>query len=137
MSGTEKIEQICAGNRDAAHFCHAFCKWVHFIDDAVDQDKSYTVPEIAQLTLEVAEAFSENPFFQKHREALMALIFRGFSAWEDSIAWEKREDSRDRAASQVLKSAYHDVFWHVALLVGGPAHARAMTAAHREFDYDL
>lgn len=131
------FDEVCLGNKEAREFCLVFHSWVHWIDDAVDRTRDYTVEETARLTLEAVFTFSENPFFQQHKESLIPLIVQSVLAWESSAEWEKREDYRDYVASQVLKSYYHEVYWHVALIVGGWSHARKTIRDKRQIDYDV
>jgi hypothetical protein len=133
----EFFDEICLGHPQAREFCAVFHNWVHWIDDAVDRSRTYTVEETARLTLEAVFTFSENPFFQQHKEALIPLIIQAVLAWESSEEWALREDYQDFVASQVLKSHYHEVYWHVALIVGGLPHARKTIRSKRKFDYDL
>jgi hypothetical protein len=129
---------LCCGNHAAGEFCLVFHNYVHWLDDAVDGDKSYTLEETARVTLEAVVTFSENSFFQEHASSLLPLIVQSVLAWESSEQLaNSKTDYRDFIAGQVLKSYYHEVFWHVAVICGGLSHARAVLKEHRKFDYDL
>lgn len=136
MSTTEIIALACNGNRDAEKFCDAFVRWVHWIDDTRDRDHFWSAAETATVNLEAALAFSENPFFQTYKSVLAPLIVQSCRAWVDSEEFAGRESEQDRHASDVMKSFYHDVVWHVAFICGGWEHMREVTARCREYDYD-
>jgi hypothetical protein len=132
------FDELCLGNKAAAEFCRGFYNYVQWLDDAVDKDKSYTVEETARLTLETVFIFAENPFFQEHSSFILPIIVQSVLAWESSEEFaSQKENYCDFIASQVLKSQYHEVFWHVALICGGIGHARRILKSHRKFDYDL
>lgn len=132
------FEEVAPGNRAAQDFCHAFLAWVHFLDDMVDQDKPEAGPEdIIRLNLELAMVFAFNPFWQEHKTRLIPLIIQGAQAYADSNEWAKSVNARDRLSSDVLKSQYAEVFWHVAYLCGGPELLQQVTRKYRRFNYDV
>ena len=137
MDHSDQLIEVCRGQGPAMVFCLAFLRWVHWLDDAADQDVSWTVEETLRLNLEAMACFSHNEFFQQHREVLLALVTQAALAWADSNDFAQRADPRDQIAAQVLKSAYHTVFWQAAEICGGPEHAEAMTQKFRIFNYDL
>ena len=137
MTSEDKIKEICREDADAVEFCLAVLRLFHWIDDIWDGEQSYTVAESVTLNLAAMSVFSHNPFFARNAPALLALITQAALAWLDSEDMAQSSDLGERRASQVLKSDYHKIFWHVAFLCGGFDHAGAMSARHREFDYDL
>lgn len=133
----EVIDDVCAGHSAAADFCEVFVSWCHWIDDVVDADREWTAEALIQLNcFALPRTLATNPFFQKHKASLLPLIVQGFAAYLDSELFRQRPGVEDRRAAEVLKSFYHEVVWHIAYLLGGWDHSRAMTAKHREFDYD-
>lgn len=132
------FEEICRGNQSAVDFCHAFLAWVHFIDDMIDKDKPGADQEdIVRLNLELAMVFAFNPFWQEHKTRLIPLVVQGAQAYQDSIEWALRENDRDREASDILKSQYAEVFWHIAYICGGKEHLEQVTSKYRRFNYDI
>lgn len=123
-------------------FCVVFHKWVHWIDDVVDKDQSVSPDATIRVNLEAAAVFSENEFFQRNKTFLTPLILQAARAFGDSVRWSKRKSRRDRRAADILKSVYHEIFWHVAYLCAaqngndGWAHMTAMTEKYRAFNYD-
>lgn len=130
-------ERVCCGNKEAANFVLWFVEWCHWIDDLVDRDKVWSPRDTVRVNLEAMLSFSCNPFFQDHKKNLMPMIVSAFAAFADSNTWATRENVRDRRASDILKSYYHEVIWQVAYLCGGWEHMRAVTAERRIFDYDI
>jgi len=132
------IEEICCGNADAQTFLWAFLRWVHWLDGVVDGDKDGDrEPQIvALINTDLFLVAASNPFFQAHRDGLLALVIQAMAAWVDSNEWARREPQEHRIAADVLKGMYHEIFWHTAALCGGLAHMLAMTAKHREFDFE-
>lgn len=129
---------ISCGDRVAADFCHAFLAWVHHIDDMIDGDKPAPDPEdIVRINLELAMTFALNPFWQEHKKSLLPLVIQGAQAYSDSVEWALRSELRDRLASDVMKSQYAEVFWHIAYLCGGKDHLAAVTKQYRRFNYDV
>lgn len=137
MDHSDQLIEVCRGQEPAMVFCLAFLRWVHWLDDVADQDVTWPVEETLRLNLEAMACFSHNEFFQRHREVLLACVTQAALAWADSNDFARRADPRDQIASQVLKSAYHTVFWQVAVFCGGLEHAEAMTGKFRLFDYDV
>ncbi len=133
---TEQISLVCKGNQEAMLFVDSWVTFCHVIDDVVDEDKPVTDEQIIRAMASYTITIAKNPFFQTHREALVALMLQGFSAWLDANKMEDSEDERTRKTSDVVKGFYHEVVWHVSLLCGGYDHWRAVTSAHREYDYD-
>lgn len=132
------FHDICKGDRQAEDFCHAFLAWVHHIDDAVDKDKPLgSTEQIVRLNLTLAMVFAFNPFWLAHKDSLMPLVIQGAQAYIDSLEWALRSEQRDREASDILKSQYAEVFWHVAFLCGGFDHLSLVTKQYRRFNYDI
>jgi hypothetical protein len=132
----EILKVVCAGNADALAFCETLVGWLHWIDDVTDGDH-VTPTETIRINLSALIAFGANSFFQAHRTSLMGLLTQACCAWLDSEDWSRRKSAQDRRAADVLKSTYHEVVWHVAYLVGGWNHLRAVTAVCRAYDFEV
>jgi hypothetical protein len=130
------IEELCLGDKDAQTFLLAFHRWVHWLDDVADGEPVNAPKLLALTNTEWFAVVAHNPFFRRHSDGLTALIIQSMAAWVDSNEWATRVRTEHRVASDVLKGFYHEVFWHTAALVGGLEHLLAMTAKHREFDFD-
>lgn len=130
------FQEICLGNTDAVHVCWSVFQFLHVIDDLVDKDKLVSPAAVGISLLMFTEAVSANPFFQQNRDALLGVLRVGVMEWVDSESWKVREDPRERAAAEVIKSGYQNVFYTVAGLCGGLVHMQAMTTKYRQFQFD-
>ena len=130
------FNDITKGNRAAFDFCNAFFRWVHCLDDLYDKDKEVPASAVSFLFFSLIQTIACNPFFQQHRDVLLATLLMSSQAWADSEEWKKREDVLHRITSQVLKSQYQDVFLHVAALCGGQQHMQEMARKYRDYNYD-
>jgi hypothetical protein len=129
----EEILEACAnGNPFARQFCVALYEFLHLIDDLVDRDVSPppTDEQIGKLCVQLILTIGGNPFYQDNRQALEALILRGFGAWLDANELERNQ----KVEGKVLKSWYHELFWHVATITGGWDRSRDICRKYRAFD---
>lgn len=137
------LREICCDNEKAMEFLVAAFRWFHWIDDVVDKDVKWEPAEVIRVNLEAAVVFSNNEFFQYNRNLLVPLVLQAARSFADSCQWAKRKSRRDRHAADVLKSFYHEIFWHVAYLTAAQAgkdgwnHMSMVTAKYRKFDYDF
>jgi hypothetical protein len=130
------FQDLCLGNQEAIQVCHSVFQFLHIIDDLVDKDHPVPVDVVGVHLLDFIETVALNPFFQKHREALCGCLRVGVLEWVDSEKWRAREDVREKLAAEVLKSQYQNFFYLIAGLCGGISHMAAMTAKHREYQWD-
>jgi hypothetical protein len=129
----EEILEACAnGNPFARQFCVALYEFLHLIDDLVDRDVSPppTDEQIGKLCVQLILTIGGNPFYQDNRPALEALILRGFGAWLDANELERNQ----KVEGKVLKSWYHELFWHVSTITGGWDRSRDICRKYRAFD---
>lgn len=125
------------GDQHATEFLHAFLHFVHLIDDVIDGQKPHGDAEYVLLVhLEMLRILSFNPFWEKHKVSLFPIVLQSVRAYADSNRWATRPDFRDRASSDVLKSQYQDVWFHVAYLCGGYSHMARISDQFRIYDYD-
>jgi len=128
---------VCCGNQAASEFCFSFLALVHFVDDVIDGETAkWQTDQILRVNLELIRVLSFNPFWEANKNGLFPLVLMSVQQYADSLRWVKREDFRERATSDVLKSQYQDVFWHVAYLCGGYQHMDAISQKYRLYHYD-
>ncbi len=127
---------ICNGNADALAFCTALFNYVHLLDDFHDLDKPLTAETIALTSARFIEQLSFNTFYLEHKTSLFPLVVQSWNAWIDSTDMEASVSKIQRRDSDILKSFYHEIFYHVAYLIGGWEHQRAVTKTLREYDHD-
>lgn len=135
MKRNELLE-ITKGNVYAADFCEAYIARVHFIDDAVDEEKRKTDVEFVRSEQDFMEHFIFNPWAKEFQTVLWPLMVVGMNAWLDSNEWEKARNKKLNTDAEVLKGVYHELIWFVAYLCGGREHMREMSRKYREFDHE-
>ena len=129
----QRILTECAnGNAPAADFLRVMYEFLHLIDDLVDLD---VTPEpsdevIGFQCVQLILTIGSNPFYQANKHRLEPLIEQAFSAWLCANRLEREK----KIQGKVLKSWYHEIFWHVARLTGGWEHMRRVCRTYRDFD---
>lgn len=123
MSRDEIIKLAANGNAKAEEFLRDYADHAHYVDDLKDQDKVIDIPAQEARWL---ICISSNPFFDQHKAMLVPLMLCGLNAWADSHNFRGVE--RD-----VVKGVWHEVVYAVAMITGGWAHMRRVSA-HREYD---
>jgi len=132
----EALKEIANGNEQAHSFMRAFYIWVQTQDDLFDKDKPVTAANLATTNMNLLLEVSNNPFYRENSNVLLPVLMSASLAWVASEDFAKREGPLDRLSSQVIKSQYQDVFFQVALLVGGIDHCLAMQAKFRSYYFD-
>lgn len=130
------FKEIALGNQAAEDFMVGFYQWIHTLDDLIDRDRPILLETVHSNHLGLIVSVSANEFFLKYRDSLLPVIVMSALAHQESERLRNAENVLDRVASQVIKSQYQDVFYLVAFLVGGYAHASAMSRKFREYCYD-
>ncbi len=136
MDFDKVFKEITCGNQAAFDFCNSFFRWVHMLDDLVDRDKEVPAGAVSFLSYSLFHTLACNEFFQQHKASLLPVMLISSQAWADSESWKKRTDVLHRITSQVLKSAYQEVFLMVAALCGGIAHMQKISETYRDYNYD-
>ena len=123
------------GDADAKRFLGTFVEFAHVLDDVVDKEP-VSDAELMRAVIRWTAEVSENPFFQRNRSGIMAVIVVSVNAWIDSNRWSARPDIRERIAADVLKGMYHEVVYLVAFLCGGWERMRVLSELAREYDFE-
>jgi hypothetical protein len=132
----EALKEISNGNEDAYRFMRVFYLWVQAQDDLFDKDHEVSAATLVSANMNLLIEVSQNKFYQENRSVFLPVIFSSSLAWVASEDFKKREGALDRLSSQVIKSQYQDVFFQVALLVGGMDFCLAMQAKYRSYYFD-
>lgn len=120
---------IANGNVDAFNFiwrCWNFC---HVIDDLVDRDQPMLIDEVSRELFLFIETLCCNPFFQQHKLSLLPLILNACHGW---VTGEEAA-AQGSSNSSVLKCSDFAIYSHVAFLIGGWQHMRAIDQI-RQYD---
>lgn len=133
MTVFEALKEISNGNEDAHRFMRALYIWVQVQDDLFDKDHEIKASQLASSNLNLLIEVSNNPFYRENSNVFLPVIASASLAWVASEDFAKREGTLERVASQVIKSEYMNVFFQVALLVGGWDHALAMQSKFRSY----
>lgn len=120
---------IANGNVDAFNFiwrCWNFC---HVIDDLVDRDQPVLIDEVSRELFLFIETLCCNSFFQQHKLSLLPLILNACHGW---VTGEEAA-AHGSSNSSVLKCSDFAIYSHVAFLIGGWQHMRAIDQI-RQYD---
>ena len=125
------FEEIANGVEPARQCCWAIYGFLHLIDDLYDRDHVVGPDEMATVVVAFQETVACNPFFQAHREALLALLRVAWTSWVSSEG--PPIEGAPAGARDVLKSAYQEIFWYIASVTGGLPYGLAMSRKFRSY----
>jgi hypothetical protein len=131
---------LCLGNQDAVEFCALWMAYVHLIDDILDsrEDGRPTMSSEDILgSYALAAALYNSPFYVQHRQMLFPVVLSITNAYADSVAWERSPLNRRRVIADVLRCIGNDLYFIVAIIVGGWAHCRKVSPLLRERSWIL
>lgn len=137
MNSPQQIIKACAnGNAYAESFLGHFWVFAHALDDCVDKPERIDDQNITRAIINLIVDVAHNPFFEQNKHALIAILQLSAAAWLDSNQMARSGIPEQRLAADVLKGAYHEVFWFTALKTGGWDYMRSVTKEYREFDFE-
>jgi hypothetical protein len=114
------------GDKHAYDFLWRFWCFAHCYDDLLDQGKPVTMEMGVREFMNFFTMISYNPFYQKHKDQLYALITQVCTRWLDGDEWEQSDDKVKRICSKVVRCGDIDLYMHVAYLSGGWDHMRKL-----------
>ena len=120
---------IANGNADAFNFlwrCWNFC---HVLDDLVDRDQPVLLEDVSRELFLFVETLCLNQFFQQNKPSLLPLILNACHGW---VTGEEAAAQGKNYAS-ALKCSDFAIYSHVAFLIGGWQHMRAIDQI-RQYD---
>jgi hypothetical protein len=118
------MELAANGDAMAYDFLWRFWCFAHCYDDLLDQGKPVSSDMGVREFMNFFTMISFNPFYQRHKEQLFALITQVCTRWLDGDEWEKSDDRIKRIVSHVVRCGDIDLYMHVAFLTGGWDHMR-------------
>ena len=127
------FQEICRGDASAYQYCCETLRWLHVMDDVLDNQAPKPAELLVQSFVRYLEMISTNDFWKGNAGRLMPVIRASAVAFLDSERWKVREDVRDKLAAEVLKSEYQNIFFEVAACVGGFPHQREMSERYRAY----
>lgn len=133
FSYSERVRIACdliaAEDGSARAYLECICYAARLMDDAVDADHGpVDFPRLFHVLLVELPA---NAFFQRNRDALIAMHSATLNAWQDADAWLAHQDIR-RQHALVLRDYLTELGLLVAYLVGGYEHRRQISLQVRE-----
>ena len=128
--------EIAKGDHEAFRFMIAAHIWFHTLDDLIDRDHLILVATVIKEQYQLFCELASNPFFLRNKETILALLLASGLAYVRSEELSRSEAVLDRIGSQVLKSHYQQLYYHIAYLVGGYIHAQAMIRKYCVIDAD-
>jgi hypothetical protein len=114
------------GDKHAYDFLWRFWCFAHCYDDLLDGDKKVGMDIGVREFVNFFTMISFNPFYQKHKEQLYALIIQVCTRWLDGDEWEQSDDKIRRIVSHVVRCGDIDLYMHVAYLTGGWDRMRSL-----------
>ncbi len=132
--------EVCKGNRDAQIFCGFWYHYCHAIDDLLDTREdgrpTMSAESILAIFAKAAMLYNSN-FYVTNRSLLFPVVLIVTNQYADSVAWEKSPIERRRIMADVLRCCGDEMFFIVAMIVGGWDHARNLSLRIRDRDYEL
>jgi hypothetical protein len=123
------ILEVTNGNPVAAEWLDKWWKYIHAIDDIIDEDRG---PEsLLEVLASAAELYS-HPFWLANWFHLRPLVITITNAYADSVAWEKSPEASERAMADVLRLGGIEMYCIVAGLCGGYGHMRKLSPRIRQ-----
>lgn len=124
----ELLVQAASGNDDALRWLWSFWCFSQMFDDLVDRDKPVAHGDAARELARFVEQVALSPFFRQHAASLTALLVSAINRWLTGDEMARSEQQEARTLARAVRCGDLDVVLHVAYLVGGWDHMRAMTA---------
>ena len=136
MSGNQLFEaalhRACQGQPAAMDFLRHWSRYVHGIDDLIDEPTSH---EFRIGLFAWALELYNHPFYLQHRERINPIILMATNAYADSVAWEQSPDAWKRQFSDWARHCGAEMVLCVAGIVGGYAHLREISLELRTVNY--
>ncbi len=130
--------EVCKGNRDAIQFCGHWYRYAHFVDDVWDTREDGRPTMSSEKLLEgfiTAALLFNSKFFVENRSLLFPIVLMITNQYADSVIWEKSPIAHRRTIADVLRCCGNEMFFIVAMIIGGWEHARNMSPKIRETDW--
>lgn len=125
-------DSVCCGNRDALMFVFHWGIYCHGIDDIIDGNPSMQKSEEIISAFAQANVLYSLPFYRDNWSRLQPVVMLVTNAYADSVSFEGSEEAGKKTMSDVLRFAGNEMLFAVALICGGYAHMRKLSAEIRE-----
>jgi len=116
----------------AVQFIVQFSDACELFDDLIDKDKPIPDDHVVRVLFVLLTEMPLNPFFDRHKTALIPVIVTGINAWLDANQLEKGSDN-DKVFSYVLRDWYAELVAFVVYLTRGRDYLREVSMDVRRF----
>lgn len=124
------LRLVANGNKQALDFLQQLHRLSHAVDDLIDVPEQRASTEaLLRVFLDTIVVFGGNDFFIAHRQALLPMVILCLSRYEQSVAWEKSNETSQQHMADHFRSDMNLVVEFVALVCGGWNHLRTMLPA--------
>jgi hypothetical protein len=134
-----QIVRLCRGNTEALEWIEIGRRYVHEIDDLIDEDvprgDRRAAAERACRIGALAIQLYSHPFFLKHGAALSQAMLTNTNNYADSVRWEESGTKWQREFSDWARHGWLDVALLVAYICGGYENMRNESAELRAVSY--
>lgn len=120
------LQDIAMGDVAAFTFCWTMWNFTHAIDDLVDKDVPQTPDDFARCVGQLFHTLTFNPFYLAYHSQLHGLMISMLDRWVHSEPMMESTDRDEVIRGTVVRCGDLDLYVHVAYLVGGWDHMRAM-----------
>jgi hypothetical protein len=104
-----------------------------FFDDVVDADKPLEHGHPERVLFALLTQLPLNPFFDKYRAQLCAVMHTGINAWLDATELEKSADKTPRHRAYVLRDWNLELLMYIVYLTRGRDYMRSVSIEIRNF----
>ena len=130
----ELLHRVTCGNESAKDFlANYWSRYVHEIDDIIDEDR--TKPEDILATFALAVEVYSHPFYLANLAQLKRLVLIINSTYADAVAWEQSPDAWKVNFADHHRHVGMDMVVAVAQICGGYEHGRRISQEQREICY--
>ena len=130
-----KVTELLDGFPDAQEFLLLYSKYVHAIDDVIDE--KITDAESVLATFSLAKQVYSCRFYRQHADYLGPLDDLINNTYADSCDWEKSASPMKRRDAGALSHSGIDMFFATILICQGRDELRKVSSAIREITHKL
>jgi len=127
----------CKGDHDAAHVLKILTDAADTWDNVEDQDVPATQVELSRTFTNLMVRLPANPFYQRHRSAIEAIIGIAHANWRaaNKIERDYEHGITDKLhVAYIIRSSYFDLVTYCAHVIGGPDWAEEVALKARSMN---
>lgn len=135
----EQVVRLCRGNIEAIDWIQIGHRYIHEIDDLIDEDLPQAnrvrgAERVCRIGAIAIQLYT-HPFFIKNGAALSQAMLTNTNNYADSVRWEQSEIPWQRNFSDWARHGWIDVALIVAYICGGWENMRNEAAELRALSY--